>query len=179
VAALVVLVNVPLIVTEAGYSARTFTPTWLVLSGAAAVGGSRVAWRRKAILGALAGSFAAMALLSLALSVSVRVRTDEFNRAAARWIADRTQDGDIVAVCDVGRTVVDPAPFGAFHLHALFSRSGLWIEYFTGRIVEVRRRGLLYWDSRCPNLREADLVISFPALVREARGSEDARVRVA
>jgi hypothetical protein len=180
VGALVVLVNVPLIVAQAGYSARTFTPTWLVLSGAAAVGGSRVTWRRKRLLGALAGTFAAMALLSLALSASVRVRTDDFNRAAARWIADRTQNGDIVAVCDVGRTVVDPAPFGAFHLHALHSRSGFWIEYFTGRVVEVRRRGELYWGSRCPNLRGADLIIRFPALVRDVRESEEApRTRVA
>jgi hypothetical protein len=174
VGALVVLVNVPLIVTQVGYSARTFTPTWLVLSGAAAVGGSHVTWRRKRILGALAGTFAAMALLSLALSASVRVRTDEFDRAAARWIADRTENGDIVAVCDVGRTVVDPAPLGAFHLHALHSTSGAWIEYYTGRVVEVRRSGLRYWGSRCPDLRGANLVIRFPALVREVGESEDA-----
>jgi hypothetical protein len=165
VGTLVVLVNLPLIVTEVGYSARTFTPTWLVLSAAAAIGAAHVPWRRTRILGALAGTFAAFALLSLALSVSVRLRTDDFDRAAARWIADRTQNGDVVAVCDVGRTVVDPAPLGAFHLHALHATSGHWIEYHTGRVVEVRRSGERYWGARCPALSGADLVVSFPGLV--------------
>lgn len=162
---LVLLVNLPLIVTEVGYSARTFTPTWLVLSAAAAIGGSRASWRRTRILGALTGVFAATACLSMALSVSVRLRTDDFDQAAARWIASRTHDGDIIAVCDVGRTVVDPAPLGAFHLHALHSTSGYWIEYHTGRIVEVRRSGERYWGARCPDLTGADLVVRFPELL--------------
>ncbi len=38
VALLVFLVNLPLIVTEVGYSARTFTPTWLVVSWARSPG---------------------------------------------------------------------------------------------------------------------------------------------
>ena len=168
VAVLVVCVNLPLIVTEVGYSARTFTPTWLVLSGAVAAGAARVAWRRVRLLGILAGTFAAFALLSLALSVSVRVRTDDFNRAAAQWIADRTTDGAVVAVCDVDRTVVNPAPLGAFHLHEFHSTWSSWIEYHTGRVVEIRRSGERYWGSRCPDLRGADLVISFPQLVTEA-----------
>jgi hypothetical protein len=172
-AALVVLVNLPLIVTEVGYSARTFTPTWLVLSSVAAIAGARVAWRRSRLVGALAGTFAAVALLSLALSVSVRVRTDRFDEAAASWIADRTEDGDIVAVCDVGRTVVEPAPLGAFHLHALHSASGEWIEFFTGRVVDVRRSGERYWGARCPDLDGADLVIRFPELVQAVAGSPD------
>jgi hypothetical protein len=170
---LVLLVNLPLIVTEVGYSARTFTPTWVVLSGAAAVGASRVSWERTRLLGAAAGVFAAVALLSLALSVSVRVRTDAFDRAAARWIAARTRDGDVVAVCDVGRTVVDPAPLGAFHLHALHSTSGDWIEYHTGRVVEVRRSGERYWGARCPDLAGADLVVRFPDLVAQVGRSTD------
>jgi hypothetical protein len=165
--ALVVLVNLPLIVTEVGYSARTFTPTWLVLSGATVIGAARVRWKRVRLVGVLGGALAAMAILSLVLSVSVRVRTDEFNRAAARWIADRTQNGDTVAVCDVGRTVVDLAPLGAFHLHALHSSSGHWIDYLTGRVVEVRRSGERYWGARCPDLQDADLVVNFPELVEE------------
>lgn len=172
-AVLVVLVNIPLIVTEVGYSARTFTPTWLVLAAAAAVGGSRVAWRHVKLVGALAGMFAAFALLSLALSVSVRVRTDTFDQAAARWIAARTHDGDVVAVCDVGRTVVDPAPLGAFHLHGFHSTLGDWIDYLTGRVVDVRRSGKRYWGSRCPNLEGADLVIRFPELVDAVNRSAD------
>jgi hypothetical protein len=164
---LIVLVNLPLIVTEVGYSARTFTPTWLVLSGAVAVGAARVSWRRVRLVGVLAGTFAAFALLSLALSVSVRVRTDAFNRAAAQWIADRTKNGAVVAVCDVDRTVANPAPLGAFHLHEFHSTWGAWIEYHTGRVVEIRRSGERYWGSRCPDLHGADLVISFPQLVNE------------
>jgi hypothetical protein len=170
---LVVLVNVPLIVTEVGYSARTFTPTWLVLSGALAAGGARVPWRRVRLLGVLAGTFAAFALLSLALSVSVRVRTDAFNRAAAKWIASRTKDGSVVAICDVDRTVTNPAPLGAFHLHEFHSTWGAWIEFHTGRVVEIRRSGERYWGARCPDLRGADLVISFPQLVRELTPPEE------
>jgi hypothetical protein len=165
--ALVVLVNLPLIVTEVGYSARTFTPTWLVVSGAVALIGARVSSRRARVLGGLGGVFAAFALLSLALSASVRVRTDRFDEAAAHWIAERTQDGDVVAVCDVGRTVVDPAPLGAFHLHAMHTPSGEWIEYFTGRVVDFRRSGERYWGARCPNLTGADLVVRFPDLVED------------
>ena len=167
VGVLIVLVNVPLIVTEVGYSARTFTPTWLVLSGAFAVAGASIAWRRVRAFGALAGTFAAFAILSLALSVFVRVRTDQFNRAAAEWIAARTVDGSIVAVCDVDRTIVNPAPLGAFHLHELHSELSSWIEYHTGRKVQIRRSGQRYWGARCPDLRGATLVISFPRLVRE------------
>jgi hypothetical protein len=167
VGVLVVLVNLPLIVTEVGYSARTFTPTWLVLSGALAAGGARMPWRRMRLLGVLAGTFAAFALLSLALSVSVRVRTDAFNRAAANWIASRTKDGSVVAICDVDRTVTNPAPLGAFHLHEFHSTSGAWIEFHTGRVVEIRRSGERYWGARCPDLHGADLVIDFPQLVRE------------
>ena len=149
---LIVLVNLPLIVTEVGYSARTFTPTWLVLSGAVAAGAARVRWKRVRLLGVLAGTFAAFAFLSLALSVSVRVRTDAFNRAAAQWIAQRTKDGAVVAVCDVDRTVVNPAPLGAFHLHEFHSTWGSWIEYHTGRVVQIRRSGRRYWGSPCPDL---------------------------
>lgn len=170
-AALVVLVNLPLIVTEVGYSARTFTPTWLVLSAASAMIGARVGWRRFRLIGALAGTFAAFALLSLGLSVWVRITTDRFDQAAAHWIAERTQDGDIVAVCDVERTVVEPAPLGAFHLHAFHSTLGDWIQYHTGRVVDVRRSGERYWGSRCPDLTGADLVIDFPELVEAVERS--------
>ena len=170
VTALILLVNLPLIVTEVGYSARTFTPTWLVLAASAGIAGSRVRWRRPRLLGAFAGASVAIALLSLALSVSVRVRTADLDRAAARWIADRTRDGDVVAVCDVGRTAVEPAPLGAFHLHPLHSTSGDWIEYSSGRVVEVRRSGERYWGARCPDLAGADLIVRFPALVQEFVG---------
>jgi hypothetical protein len=167
VVALLVLVNLPLITTDVGYSPRTFTPTWLVLAGTLAIAASRVPWRRIRLLGATAGTFAAFAVLSLALSVSVRVRTVAFDEAAARWIADRTDDGDIVAVCDVERTVVAPAPSGSFHLHALHHPSKEWIQYDTGRVVTVRRSGEELWGTRCPDVRGADVIVTFPELVRE------------
>jgi hypothetical protein len=166
-AALLGLVNLPLITTEVGYSPRTFTPTWLVLAGTLAIAASRVPWRRIQLLGTMAGSFAAFAVLSLALSVSVRVATVAFDRAAARWIAERTDDGDVVAVCDVERTVVEPAPSGSFHLHALHHPSQEWIEYYTGRVAKVRRSGEALWGARCPDVRGADIVVTFPELVRE------------
>jgi hypothetical protein len=165
--ALVLLMNLPLIVTEVGYSARTFTPTWLALSAATAVAGAHVAWRRTYLLGAVTGAAAAFFVLSLALSVSIRVRTVEFNQAAASWIADRAPDGAVVAVCDVQRTIDEAAPLGAFHLHAFHTESSAWIQYHTGRRVLIRRSGLPYWGSHCPDLRGADLVVSFPSLVRE------------
>jgi len=171
IASLIVLVNLPLIVTEVGYSARTFTPTWLVLSAAAAHAGAQVRWKRPMYLGLVGGTFAAFAVLSLALSVSVRVRTADFDRAAAWWIAERVNDGAVVAVCDVRRTVVEPAPLGAFHLHEFHNEWPSWIQYYTGRRVRIRRSGLPYWGSRCPDLRGADLVVSFPSLVRELTGS--------
>jgi hypothetical protein len=167
VALLVLLVNLPLILTEVVYSARTFSPTWLVLSATAAIGGAHVRWERARLLGAIAGTAAAFAVLSLAFSASVRVHTAEFDRAAAQWIADRVPDGAVVAVCDVKRTIVAPAPLGAFHLHQFLTESPTWIQYHTGRRVEIRRSGLPYWGSRCPDLDGADLVIDFPRLVRE------------
>jgi hypothetical protein len=169
VAALIFLVNLPLITTEVGYSARTFTPTWLVLAGTLPIAASRVPWRRVWLLGVAAGTFAAFAVLSLVLSVSVRVSTAAFDRAAARWIAERTDDGDVVAVCDVKRTVVEPAPSGSFHLHAMHHPSQEWIEYYTGRVAKIRRSGEALWGSRCPDLHGADLAVSFPELIREVR----------
>lgn len=170
IAALIVLVNLPLIVTKVGYSARTFTPTWLVLSGAVAAAGAHVPWKRPEILGVVAGVFTAFAVLSLALSVWVRVRTTEFDQAAAWWIADRVPNGAVVAVCDVRRTIVEPAPLGAFHLHEFHTQWPSWIQYYTGRRLTIRRSGLQYWGSRCPNLHDADLVIDFDQLVRNLTG---------
>jgi hypothetical protein len=169
---LLFLVNVPLLVSEADHSARMFTPTWLVLSGLAAAGGAHMPVRRVRLVGIVAGTCAAFALLSLALSASVRVRTDAFNREAARWIAERTRNGDVVAVCDVERTVVKPAPLGAFHLNELQWISPAWIEYHTGRVVEIRRNRAASGGSRCPDLRGADLIISFPRLASELQRAE-------
>lgn len=165
---LLALVNLPLVVTEVGYSARTFTPTWLVLCGALALVGPRIRWRRVRLVGGLAGTYAVIAVLSLALSASVRVETVAFNETALAWLAEQTEDGDVIAVCDVDRTAVEPAPLGAFHLHAFHSVYDGAINYHTGRVAEMRRSGERYWGARCPDLTGADVVVDFPDLQRIA-----------
>jgi hypothetical protein len=166
--ALVLLVNVPLIATpERGHSARTFTPTWLVLAAVTALAGARWPWKHPRLLGALAGTFAGFAVLSLSLSVAARVHTTEFDQAAARWIAERTHNGDVVAVCDVKRRVFEPAPPGDYHLAAINAESAEWIEYYTGRVVMIRRSGEEFGGPRCPNLEGANLIVRFPDLVAD------------
>jgi hypothetical protein len=166
--ALLALINLPLMlqVPRQG-SPRTFTPTWLVLVAVAAAAGSRVRWRRPRLLGAALGLFVGGAVLSLALSVSVRVHTADFNEAAVRLLAERIPDGGVVAVCDVPRTVVTPAPRGAFAVHELIydwaARDALY--YYTGRNAEFRLAGPL-WETRCPDTTGADVVVRFEELRR-------------
>jgi hypothetical protein len=173
VLALIALINLPLIlqVPRQG-SPRTFTPTWLVLAAVAAAAGSRVRWRRPRLLGAALGLFVAGALLSLALSVSVRVHTADFNEKAVRLLAGRIPDGGVVAVCDVPRTAVTPAPRGAFAVHELVydwaARDALY--YYTGRNAEFRLAGPL-WGTRCPDAAGADVVVDFEELRRTAEVS--------
>jgi hypothetical protein len=169
-AALIALVNVPLIVTlPRGHTPRTFTPTWLILAALVPVAASRVRWRRARVVGAAGGLFATAALLSLALSTSVRLETAEFNQAATRYLARRVADGGVVAVCDVPRTVVTPAPVGSFALHefAYDWAAEDAMRYYAGRDAEVRLGGPL-WGTRCPGPDGADLVVSFDELRRAA-----------
>ena len=84
VVALIALTNVIVVlaVPQQG-SPRVFAPTWLVLAMAAAAAASSITWRRPRLIGAAGGLFAAGALLSLALSVSVRLRSADFTERAA------------------------------------------------------------------------------------------------
>jgi hypothetical protein len=161
--ALALLVNVPLITTlPHQHSPRTFTPTWLLLAALAALLGSQVRWRRMRLAGGVAGLLAAGALLSIAFSVSVRVRTADFTEASSRWLAERVPDGGIAVICNVPRTAVTPAPNGDFALHELhypWAAEGA-LRYYTGRSAKIERFGA-YWDGRCPNPSQADLVINF------------------
>jgi hypothetical protein len=152
-----------------GHTPRTFTPTWLILAALVPVAASRVRWRRARVVGAVAGLFATAALLSLALSVSVRLETAEFNEAATRYLARRVADGGVVAVCDVPRTVVTPAPVGSFALHefAYDWAAEDAMRYYAGRNAEVRLGGPL-WGTRCPDPGGADLVVGFDELRRAA-----------
>ncbi len=85
VTAIVVLANalVVLAVPQQG-SPRVFAPTWLIVAISAAAGAASVRWRRPELLGAAGGLFAAGAVLSLMLSVSVRLRSADFTERAAR-----------------------------------------------------------------------------------------------
>jgi hypothetical protein len=164
--ALAVLINLPLIVTvPRGYTPRTFTPSWLLLSGVLAVTASRARWRPGRHAAGLAGGLAAVAVLSVALSVSVRVRTADFTEASSRWLAQHVPERGTVEVCRVPRTAVTPAPLGAFALHELH---WTWatqdaVRYYTGRDLEVRRSGK-YWPGPCPSSPPADLTLDFAQL---------------
>jgi hypothetical protein len=165
---LVVLVNVPVVlaVPRQG-SPRVFAPTWLVLAAAAAVVGSAVRWRRGALLGAVAGLLAGGALLSLAWSAQVRVASADTVEHVARELGPRVEDGDVVALCGVPRTVVEPAPRGAFAVHEYIYdwAAADALAFYTGRHIEFRLAGAL-WAQPCPDPREVDLVVAFDELWR-------------
>jgi hypothetical protein len=165
---LVVLVNVPVVlaVPRQG-SPRVFTPTWLVLAAAAAAVGSAVRWRRGALLGAAAGLLAGGALLSLAWSAQVRVASADTVEHVARELGARVEDGEVVALCGVPRTVVEPAPRGAFAVHEFIYdwAAADALAFYTGRHVQFRLAGAL-WAQPCPAPREVDLVVTFDELRR-------------
>jgi hypothetical protein len=167
IAAVVALTNLVVVlgVPHQG-SPRVFAPTWLVLSLAGAMGGASIRWRRPRLLGTLAGLFAAGALLSLTLSVWVRVQSADFTVRAARIVAKRIADGDSVAVCGVRRTVVQPAPRGAFAVHEFVYE---WaaeqaIRYYTGRRATMHLSGEL-WNRPCPPVAGVDAIIGFDELL--------------
>jgi hypothetical protein len=165
---LVILVNVPVVlaVPRQG-SPRVFTPTWLVLAAAVAAVGGAVRWRRGALLGAVLGLLAGGALLSLAWSAQVRVASADMVEHVARELGARVEDGDVVALCGVPRTVVEPAPRGAFAVHEFIYdwAAADALAYYTGRQVQFRLAGEL-WAQPCPAAREVDLVVTFDELRR-------------
>ena len=168
-AVLVVLVNVPVVLSVPRQgSPRLFTPTWLVLATMAAMVGAAVRWRRTALLGAAAGLFAAGALMSLAWSMHVRVASADTVEHAARQLGSRVADGDVVALCGVRRTVVEPAPRGAFAVHEFVYdwAAADALAYYTGRHVELRLAGEL-WAQPCPDPRDVDIVVPFSELLPE------------
>jgi hypothetical protein len=165
-AVLLLLVNVPLIATlPREDSPRTFTPTWLILAALVAIVGSRVGWRRVHLAGMTFGVFAACALLSIALSVSVRTRTADFTEASSRWLAQRVDEGESVLVCDVPRTVVTPAPAGTFALHEFHHTwaAEAALQYYTGIRASIDRVGV-YWPGACRRSEGEDLLVQFSEL---------------
>ena len=171
VAALIVLTNVVVVfaIPQQG-SPRVFAPTWLVLAIAAGMAGGSFQWRRPWLLGTVGGLFAAGALLSLMLSVWVRLQSADFTARAARVVASRIPEGGTVAVCGVRRTVVQPAPRGAFAVHDFIYE---WaaeraLLYYAGRHATVYLSGEL-WDRPCPPVAGVDAVIDFDELMAGAQ----------
>lgn len=166
-AGLLILLNIPVIlnVPRQG-SPRVFAPTWLALAAGVAVCGARLPVRSGKVVGAVAGAVAACLLLSIVLSVSVRTDTGGFVRWASEQIAEDTDDGDLVAVCGVRRTVVTPAPRGAFAVHDFIYDWAAQdaVRYYTERPVTFRLGGELL-DSSCPSPNEVDLHLDFDRLI--------------
>jgi hypothetical protein len=110
--------------------------------------------------------FAAGALLSLTLSVSVRLRSADFTARATRLIAARIPDRGRVAICDVPRTVVELAPRGAYAVHEFLEdwSADRALQYYTGRHATFYLAGDL-WDRPCPPVKNYDAVIRFDELL--------------
>lgn len=167
-AGLVVLVNIPVVfnVPHQG-SPRLFAPTWLILCGMTAMLGALLLRRGARAWGALAGGFAAGALLSLALSVWVRIEHAGFTESASIQIAAAVPPDAVVAVCGVRRAVVDPAPRGAFPAHEFVydwaAREAL--EYYTGKRASFELSGELWPDRSCAEPQTVDRVFLFSDLV--------------
>jgi hypothetical protein len=166
-AILLALANAPVLLTVPHEgSPRIFTPTWLILVVMFFAVAARVRWQRPWLAGALGGIFAAGAVLSLALSVSVRLASADFMERSAHLLAARIPDGAEVAVCGVRRTVTMPAPRGAFAIHELLfdwsARNAL--IYYTGRRATFHLAGDL-WPQPCPDAADVDAVIWFDELL--------------
>jgi hypothetical protein len=164
---LIAAVNVPVLLSVPHQgSPRLFAPTWLVISGLLAVIGPLLHIRQPRMWGAAAGLFAAGALLSLALSVWVRLESAGFTESASRQIAAEVPDGARVAVCGVRRTVVEPAPQGAFAVHEFIYDWGAReaLAFYTGREATFQLAGEL-WRAPCPSPHEVDRLVSFSDLI--------------
>lgn len=105
--------------------------------------------------------------MSLSLSVWVRLESASFTAYASRRIAGEVADDAVVAVCEVRRTVVEPAPRGAFAVHEFVydwaARDAL--DYYTGTRASFKLAGDLWEDRSCPDPDDVDRVFSFSDLL--------------
>jgi hypothetical protein len=172
--ALLAAVNAPVIfnVPHQG-SPRLFAPSWLVIAGFVGFAGPWIGPKRVRAWGLAGAMFASAALLSLALSMWVRLESASFSEYALRRIAAEVPDGSVVAVCAVTRTIEEPAPRGGFSLHELVyawaARDAL--EYYEGKRVTFRLAGPL-WGRPCPAPDTVDRVFSFSRLIAGWRGDD-------
>jgi hypothetical protein len=171
VAGILMLTNVIVVlaVPQQG-SPRVFSPSWLVLALAAPAAAACVRWRHSQVLGALGGLFAAGAILSLAFSADVRLQSADFTVRASRLVAARVGEGGTVQICGVRRTVVEPAPRGAFAVHDFIYE---WsaeraVSYYTGRHVTIQLAGEL-WNRGCSVTSPVQTVIDFDQLLAPDR----------
>lgn len=165
---LIAAINVPIVFSLPHQgSPRLFAPTWLVISGAVAFVGPFLDLRMHRVWGAVGGLAAAGALLSLALSVWVRVESASFTASASRQIATALPDDAMVAVCGITRTVVQPAPRGAFAVHEFVYDWAAHeaLDYYTGKAAEFVLAGEPWGDRACPDPGDVDRLIAFPDLV--------------
>jgi hypothetical protein len=163
----VVLANLPVVlnVPRQG-SPRTFAPTWLVLTAVIALVGQQVAGRHVRLVGLAGGVFVAGALLSLLLTVVIRLDAADVVQAAARELATATADGDRVALCHVPRSVSPLAPRGAFQVQDfLYDWAAMDATlYYTGRDVRIQS-----WPEACPSDPSPDLKVDFADLAASGR----------
>jgi hypothetical protein len=168
---LVILINFPV---AAGpyhpHSPRVFTPTWLALVMFAAFVGSNSKWRRLRLLGGVAGVLIAGILLSLAFSVSVRVRSATVAERAFHVLAQRLPGGGVIAVCGVQRTIVEPAPNGDFagHPFILAPVAESALRYYTGVRAVFHLTGPL-WGTQCTGSSNVDLAVQLRDLVAKSK----------
>jgi len=164
---LIVLANAPVVLSLPRQgSPRVFAPTWLILAVTFAVTAAQMRRRHPAIFGTASGVFAAGAILSLALSVSVRLSSADFSERSARLIGTRVSNGAEIAICGVRRTVVTPAPRGAFAVHEFVYdwAAARALTYYTGKSATFRLAGEL-WEQPCPKVSEVDVVVLFDDLL--------------
>ncbi len=168
---IVVLINLPIAASVYHpHSPRVFTPTWLALVVFLAIVGSRALWPHPRWSGGIMGVLIAGIVLSIAFSASVRVRSADTAERASRVLAQKLPRGGVIAVCDVQRTMVEPAPNGDFAAHQFISvpAAESALRYYTGVKAVFQLSGPL-WGTRCTDLAGVDLIVEFPDLVAQSK----------
>jgi uncharacterized membrane protein YqjE len=172
---LVAAVNIPVLlaVPHQG-SPRLFGPTWIVIAAMVGLLGPLVPWRRLRSSGAIAGIVVAGALLSMTFSVWVRLETASFTESASRTIARAVPDEAVVAVCGISRTVVQPAPRGAFAIHEFLDEGTAQhsLYYYEKRSARFVLAGEVWSDRSCPGTDGVDRVMSFSDLLMRWRNQQ-------
>jgi hypothetical protein len=140
---LAALANLPMMSTVPRVEApRTFATTWMVLVALVAWAAGRGAFGRWRWAPAVLGAVAACSALTLAFQASTRAHTTAHEEELAVAIAERTSDGDRVALCDVPVTAVEPAlrwtPYSQHSYTADYATLPALIFYAERELASVR-----------------------------------------